>query len=132
MSASTSASQRAPACTVSDLTLPAFLSYPCLSRLLGDPYPCFDLPACAAAMATTDSSCAPASLETAPAATKWLLGTKQGVTVADTAVKLFCVPQAGMGAWIYQNQAWSEQLAPQIQVMAVFYARHTVAYVMDF
>jgi surfactin synthase thioesterase subunit len=42
------------------------------------------------------------------------MGTKQ-VKVAATAVKLFCVPQAGMGAWVYQ--AWQEQLVPNVQVM---------------
>lgn len=55
------------------------------------------------------------SKETAPAATKWLLASRQPINVADTAVKLFCVPQAGMGAWVYQ--AWAEKLAPHIQVI---------------
>jgi len=54
--------------------------------------------------------------KTAPATIKWLLAEKTSPEVAKgTAVKLFCLPQAGMGAWVYQ--AWSERLAPHIQVM---------------
>ena len=56
--------------------------------------------------------------QTAPAAAhgtgQWLLAGKQPVTVSPTAVQLFCVPQAGMGAWVYQ--AWAQRLAPNIQV----------------
>jgi hypothetical protein len=59
----------------------------------------------------------PSSKETAPAATKWLLASRQPINVADTAVQLFCVPQAGMGAWIYQ--AWADRLAPHIQVICI-------------
>lgn len=55
------------------------------------------------------------SKETAPAVTKWLLASRQPIDVAETAVKLFCVPQAGMGAWVYQ--AWDEKLAHNIQVL---------------
>jgi hypothetical protein len=56
----------------------------------------------------------PSSKETAPAVTKWLLASRQPIDVAETAVKLLCVPQAGMGAWVYQ--AWAAKLAPNIQV----------------
>lgn len=63
-------------------------------------------------MAAVDSSSV--SKETAPAATKWLLTNKQPISVTQDAVKLFCVPQAGMGAWVFQ--AWAEKLAPNIQV----------------
>jgi len=54
--------------------------------------------------------------KTAPAAIKWLLADKTpSVAVNAPAVKLICLPQAGMGAWVYQS--WSEHLAPHIQVM---------------
>lgn len=52
--------------------------------------------------------------QTAPAASGWELPDKKPVAVDSNAVKLFCVPQAGMGAWVYQS--FSERLAPHIQV----------------
>eukprot|EP00878_Enallax_costatus_P021992 GHUV01023314.1.p1 GENE.GHUV01023314.1~~GHUV01023314.1.p1 ORF type:complete len:203 (+),score=34.45 GHUV01023314.1:785-1393(+) len=42
---------------------------------------------------------------------------KRVVETNSDAIKLFCLPQAGMGAWAYQS--WSERLAPQIQVLPI-------------
>ncbi|WIA33547.1 hypothetical protein OEZ86_006671 [Tetradesmus obliquus] len=46
----------------------------------------------------------------------WLLP-KRGVETNADAVKLFCFPQAGMGAAVFH--AWSERLAPHVQVLPV-------------
>ncbi|KAF6261033.1 Alpha/Beta hydrolase protein [Scenedesmus sp. NREL 46B-D3] len=48
--------------------------------------------------------------------THWLLP-KRGVQTNADAVKLFCLPQAGMGAAVFH--AWSERLAPHVQVLPV-------------
>jgi hypothetical protein len=65
------------------------------------------------------ASTPPAEKQTAPApATPWLLpaARNEHLAVSSDAVKLFCVPQAGMGTWVYQR--WQQQLAPGIQVRA--------------
>ena len=71
--------------------------------------------AASAAIATDNSDgCLDFDKKTAPAGSKWLLPDKQQVVIDSSAIKLFCVPQAGMGAWVYQ--AWSERLAPHVKV----------------
>eukprot|EP00879_Flechtneria_rotunda_P020453 GHRR01021519.1.p1 GENE.GHRR01021519.1~~GHRR01021519.1.p1 ORF type:complete len:254 (+),score=65.02 GHRR01021519.1:166-927(+) len=42
---------------------------------------------------------------------------RKGVVTNSNAAMLFCLPQAGMGAWVYQ--AWSESLAPEVQVLPI-------------